>query len=352
MTIPPPLSPDEPMRLQALRNMNIVDTPLEERFERITRMAQRLLDCKIAAVSLIEADRQWFKSIQGCTTTQTSRDVSFCGHAILQEEIFVVEDAREDPRFTNNPLVTGHPNVVFYAGCPVHAEDGSRVGMMCVNDSRPRQLAADEAQILCDLAGLVETELRSASASAVQASLIEDVSTEKRRGMIDELTRLWNRAGIMPMAKALHTECANGAGAYALAMLDLDEFKPINDTLGHAAGDEVLRVAARRMLGVIRDSDVVGRLGGDEFLILLSPCASEDEAVGIVSRIIERLSSEPVKTPAGLATIKASAGVRRVEPGTTQSFDEVIEDGDRALYDSKGAGKNRASAATMAPKAA
>ena len=107
MTIPPPLSPDEPIRLEALRSLNIVDTPLEERFERITRMTQRLLGVKIAAISLVESDRQWFKSIQGCDTKETTREISFCGHAILQDDIFVVENADEDERFKDNPMVTG-----------------------------------------------------------------------------------------------------------------------------------------------------------------------------------------------------------------------------------------------------
>jgi len=341
MTIPPPLSPDEPIRLEALRQLNIVDTPLEERFERITRMTQRLLGVKIAAISLVESDRQWFKSIQGCETSETSRDISFCGHAILQDEIFVVENADEDDRFKDNPMVTGEPFVKFYAGCPIKTDGGSRIGMLCVNDDKPRTLDPEDADVLRDLAGLVETEIRSASASAVQASLIEEVTTEKRRGMIDELTRLWNRAGVLEMARLAHQHAVDGREAYALAMLDLDEFKPINDTMGHAAGDEVLRVAARRMLGAIRDTDVVGRLGGDEFLLLMSPCDCGADAGQIAERVRQRLCADPVRTPAGPAEVKASVGVLLIEPGTTLTLDEAMEKADGALYESKGAGRNR-----------
>ena len=107
--IEPPLSPDEPFRLNSLRQLDLLDTPLEERFERITRLGRRLFQTPICAVSLIDADRQWFKSIQGLDAAQTSRDVSFCGHTILQHEILLVQDARLDPRFAKNPLVTGAP---------------------------------------------------------------------------------------------------------------------------------------------------------------------------------------------------------------------------------------------------
>lgn len=341
MTIPPPLSPDEPIRLEALRSLNIVDTPLEERFERITRMTQRLLGVKIAAISLVESDRQWFKSIQGCDTKETTREISFCGHAILQDDIFVVENADEDERFKDNPMVTGEPYVKFYAGCPIKIDGGARIGMLCVNDDKPRELDPEDADTLRDLAGLVETEIRSASASAVQASLIDQVSTEKRRGMIDELTRLWNRAGVLEMARLAHQLAVQGESAYALAMIDLDEFKPINDTMGHAAGDEVLRVAARRMIGAIRDTDVVGRLGGDEFILLLSPCDSEIDATQIAERVRQRLCADTVRTGAGPAEVKASFGVILVEPGTTLSLDEVMEKADGALYESKGDGRNR-----------
>jgi diguanylate cyclase (GGDEF)-like protein len=339
------MSPDEQVRLESLRKLNIVDTPLEERFERITRLTKRLLCVKIAAISLVESDRQWFKSIQGCSTTETSRDISFCGHAILTDEIFVVEDADNDERFKNNPLVLGEPFVKFYAGCPVKTDNGSRVGMLCVNDDKPRQLDLDDAQTLRDLAGLVETELRSASASAVQASLIAEVSSQRRRGLTDELTRLWNRAGVLEIARLAHQEAATGKCAYAIAMIDLDGFKPINDTMGHAAGDEVLRVAAGRMLGTIRDTDVVGRLGGDEFLLVLSPCKNQNEAILIAERVRVRLCADSIRTGSGLAMVKASVGVILVEPGTTATLAEVINEADSAMYESKDGGRNRVTGA-------
>jgi len=351
MTTPAMLTPDEPFRLQALRRLNVMDTPLEERFERITRMAKRLLGTSVSAISLIEADRQWFKSIQGCDLTQTGRDESFCGHAIMHDDLFIVDDARVDPRFKDNPLVTGHPHIVFYAGCPVCAEDGARVGMLCVIDSEPRTLNEEEADILRDLAGLAESEIRAATAAAVQASLIEEVSAECRRGMIDELTRLWNRAGVMDLAQRAHQAATKDSTEYALVMIDLDDLKPVNDTLGHHAGDEALRLVAKRMLGAIRESDTIGRIGGDEFLLILSPCASEADALAIVERVRDRLASQPIRTRAGEVHLHASFGVRFVTAGDDADLRSAIEDADRAMYAAKDAGGNRVSGASLLPAA-
>ena len=229
---PPPLSSDEPIRLAALREMNMVDTPIEERFERITRMACRLFGVPIAAVSLLEADRQWFKSIHGLPCSQTSRDISFCGHTILADTMFVVQDAREDERFADNPLVVDEPNIVFYAGVPLRAENGSNVGTLCLIDRAPKRLSREDRQILTDLAALAEAELRVLAAGAVQAELIEAFSAERRRGMIDSLTRVWNREGALEVLGAALKKTSQGGPGVAVVMADLDNFKPINDTHG------------------------------------------------------------------------------------------------------------------------
>lgn len=114
----PPFPPDEAARAQELENLHILDTPSEERFDRITRMAMRFFDVPVALVSLVDHKRQWFKSCQGLTVSETSREISFCGHAILSSEPLVVTDATQDPRFQDNPLVTGEPHVRFYAAIP------------------------------------------------------------------------------------------------------------------------------------------------------------------------------------------------------------------------------------------
>jgi len=114
----PECPPDEVARLQTLKSLAVLDSPHEERFDRLTRMAKRLFDVPIALLSLIDEHRQWFKSRVGLPLSETPRDISFCGHAILGEGIFIIPDATADDRFHNNPLVIDEPNIRFYAGCP------------------------------------------------------------------------------------------------------------------------------------------------------------------------------------------------------------------------------------------
>jgi PAS domain S-box-containing protein len=149
---------DEAERLAALQRAGVLDTPPEERFDRITRIAQALFEVPIVLVSLVDAERQWFKSRQGLDACETAREISFCGHAILADAPMVIADAHADPRFADNPLVTGEPNIRFYAGMPLHL-DGHRVGILCLVDRRPRQLDAAALARLRDLADLVEQQL-------------------------------------------------------------------------------------------------------------------------------------------------------------------------------------------------
>ena len=151
--------PDESGRLRELWDMQLLDTPPEERFDRLTRLAQRLFDVRTTLVSLVDHDRQWFKSRQGLDALQTPRSISFCGHAILADGPFVIQDARLDPRFADNPLVTGPLAIRFYAGMPLQGPRGHKVGTLCLIDPRPREFGADDVAALRDLAALVMLEL-------------------------------------------------------------------------------------------------------------------------------------------------------------------------------------------------
>src|SRR5437763_23683 len=151
-----PISVDEATRLIALRALNLLDTPAEERFDRITRTAMRTFDVPIVLISLVDADRQWFKSCQGLALTETPRSISFCGHAILQDQALIIRDALLDPRFSDNPLVTGDLHMRFYAGQALSVLNGSRVGTLCLIDRRPRDFSADDCHALRDLAYWVE----------------------------------------------------------------------------------------------------------------------------------------------------------------------------------------------------
>lgn len=153
---------DENDRLAALIRYDVLDTLPEETFDRLTRLATIILDTPIALVSLIDRDRQWFKSRVGLDAEQTPRDISFCGHAILGDEMFEVHDASTDSRFADNPLVAGAPNIRFYAGAPLTTPDGHRIGTLCAIDTQPRTLTDAQRAALQDLSRVVVDEMELA----------------------------------------------------------------------------------------------------------------------------------------------------------------------------------------------
>jgi PAS domain S-box-containing protein len=161
----PPLPPNESERVAALHKLNLLDTVREDRFDRITRVAAALFDVPVALISLVDSDRQWFKSCYGVPFDQTPRTTSFCAHAILQENILLVPDAQKDPRFKFNPLVSGvTENFRFYAGCPLISPDGYKIGTLCVLDRQARTLTEEQVVLLKDLAIWAQLEVNPLSA--------------------------------------------------------------------------------------------------------------------------------------------------------------------------------------------
>ncbi|MBB1633164.1 diguanylate cyclase [Cupriavidus sp. UME77] len=250
---PPSIPANEQLRLDTLRTLNILDTSAEERFDRLTRLARRLFGVPIALVSLVDANRQWFKSCIGLSTTESPREVSFCGHAILDDGILLVPDALLDERFHDNPLVVDEPGIRFYAGCPLSVANGSKLGTLCLIDVQPREFGEEDRALLRDLARMAEQEL-----AALQLATM------------DELTMLSNRRGFSALAQHALNVCKRLDKPATLLFFDLDNFKGINDRFGHAEGDRALSVFAAQLRQSLRDSDVIGRLGGDEFVALLT----------------------------------------------------------------------------------
>ena len=336
------LPKNEKERLAALKQLNLLDTPLEERFERITRIASRSLNVPIAAVSLIDESRQWFKSIQGLSASETPRDdLAFCTRAILEEEPLLVPDTTQDKRFANNPLVTNKPFIRFYAGYPLSLSKDIRVGTLCVMDHVSRELSSEDLEILHDLAKMVESELVAVALSEVQISLIQELGELERVAMLDSMTRLWNRLGIHTLLHREWEYAVRKNSTVAIVMVDFDNFKPINDTYGHLVGDEVLQGCSRLILSSLRSSDVVGRWGGDEFLMIL-PGADQEQASMILKRIQEAITQEPLITSSGAIKISISMGGVIVMPSEQQEPIEYwIGKADDELMKVKRSGKGQ-----------
>ena len=164
-----PIPANEDERLKALRDLLILDTPPEERFDRIVQFARDEFDVPIALLSLVDGDRQWFKARVGLDAEETARDISFCGHAILQPDVFLVPDASQDARFADNPLVTGGPQIRFYAGAPLELSPGVRIGTLCLIAPQPRELDETDLAILGMLRDLLLAELRGEADQEGQA---------------------------------------------------------------------------------------------------------------------------------------------------------------------------------------
>lgn len=332
---------DEEQRLAALHRLKLLDTQREERFDRITRLACRALGMPIAAISLVDRDRIWFKSIHGLALTEVARPGTFCDAALAADEALQVRDASADPRFASLPLVSGEPFLRFYASHPLNAPDGRRLGGLCVLDTRPRELAEGELEILRDLARIVETELQVDALSQARSELASDLDAARRQVYIDTLTQTWNRAGILEILQREHARARRTKSLLGIAMVDLDNFKAVNDTYGHLTGDRVLRAAAERMIEAVRPYDAVGRYGGEEFLIVLAE-RDVERVAAIAERVRANIAQRPVSVDRRAIAISASVGVACSDaPLGQQDVHQLLQRADEALYSAKRSGRNR-----------
>jgi len=311
--IKPPLLHGETQRLKSLHSLKILDTQPEERFDRITRLAQLVFDVPIALVSLVDRERQWFKSKQGLDATETPREISFCGHAIADSQVFVVANATNDQRFCDNPLVVNDPNIRFYAGYPLSSMVGDRIGTLCIIDREPREFTPADVEKLELLGQLVEQEL-----------------FVLRQATTDELTGLVNRRGFHMTGNHILDICKRLGQPATLVLFDMDGLKTINDSKGHKEGDAAIRDFGGCLVKAYRDSDVVARIGGDEFAVLFAGATQQDIS-SLVTRLQEhvltRNSSEPDRAP-----LDFSHGIAEFDPRHGISLQVLTSDADLEMY--------------------
>ncbi len=342
--IPAPIPENETARINALYNLNILDTPAEERYDRITRLARRLFNVPVALISIIDTDRQWFKSVQGLNIKETPRDISFCGHAIMQQEPLVVEDALQDKRFHDNPLVVKDPKIRFYAGQPLMNAAGMKVGTLCLIDHTPRKITEEELQLLKDLAIMVEKEMLAIELNASRTGLMLELQMAQRQAMLDPLTQTWNRKGIEELLQREMTRAKRQHLPIGIAMIDVDNYKSINDTYGHPVGDTFINEFAQRLRNAIREYDTLGRYGGDEFIIVMPDCTKEAVKL-IAARILSRIRSVPFRIDNNNISVTTSIGLAHNDKLENLNQDLIIKMADQALYTSKKSGKNQANIA-------
>ncbi|GAB5461990.1 diguanylate cyclase [Hoeflea alexandrii] len=450
-----PLPAQETERLEKLRSYKLLDSLPEEAHVRITRLAAKTFNVPIAAISLIEGDRLWFKAHIGNAYNEISRKLTFCAHAICQDKVFVVEDATKDPRFSDNPYVTGAPHLRFYAGAPLRASGGLNLGTVNILDTKPRTITDDERESLADLAAMVidsfemrqllnranaaerrfidameslpngfvlydkddrlvicneryreiyaesakyivpgasfeeiirngvengqypdaigneeawiaerlemhqnpgepieqhlpgDTWLRVQERRTSEGGLVGfrfDITELKRQerelirlAWTDSLTDAMNRHRFMDLAGKEIERTKRRDGELSLLLLDADHFKQINDKYGHAAGDAILKGLVERWTRSLRSHDLIGRIGGEEFSILL-PEANAANAIRTANRLRKEIAEVPFAFEGQLLRVTVSIGVATLAAG--EDLPSLMQRADRALYRAKEAGRD------------
>lgn len=458
-----PTALNEEARLAALYELELLDTPDEPAFDRVTRLVTQLLNVPISTITLIDAERQWIKSRVGVDTRETGRDVAFCAYTVMASEPLIVEDARLDSRFANNPYVIDPEGIRFYAGIPLCTSTGLALGSLCAIDRQPRVLTDQELAALKDLAAIVTDEIHlrerllreSRNAQASQRALNElhrsmecqierrtnelnlviesaydayisidtqgivldwnraaelmfgwprkaalarpitqllfptglptasdqapimysarredgsDLPVEirikkltidgrERRSLFlhditerqqlerlrdqqareDVLTKLPNRRALDERLPEAMARTRRTQKPLAVLFLDLDGFKAINDTHGHAAGDELLRAMTKRLVESMRETDYIARWAGDEFVLLLE--GSELTAIEPLAKKLVHIIEAPFAAGKAVLTVSVSIGVAMYLPASAETANELLKRADVAMYEAKRSGK-------------
>jgi diguanylate cyclase (GGDEF)-like protein len=317
---------NEVERLNILHQYGILDTPHEEPFERIAALARLIFDAPIVLISLLDDDRQWFKSNIGLDLRETEREHAICNETIRSDDVLVIADTRQDIRTARNPFVIGKPYVAFYAGAPLVTSEKARLGSLCIMDREPRHFDERQMAILQSLAALAMREM------------------ELRR-QIDQdwLTGATSRMAFHGTLEKLVGRIA--PPSIGLISFDIDHFKQINDRFGHMAGDRVLIDVVDVCRGVLRDGDVISRMGGEEFAVLL-PGATTKSALAVAERLRQAIESS--QRPEVDGPVTASFGVTMLDQ-SDQGLTDPLRRADEALYQSKANGRNRVTCSWAIP---
>ncbi len=333
----------EQQRLLALANYQILDTPEKTAFDDIVEVASLICEAPIAVINFIDRDRQWFKAEKGLGVRETPLDISICAHAILQPGLFIVPDTTLDLRFANHPLVTGEPHLRFYAGALLESSDGYPLGTLCVLDYQPRELTERQRFALQALANQVMAHMELMQAHHKQAELIRELKITRHElskyASTDPLTGLLNRRAFEQRLNQELAPIQCDTHPATLMLIDLDHFKVVNDTLGHQAGDKVLVRFTELCKKAFRQADVIGRWGGEEFLIMM-PMTTVKDAQYATERLHQLLATTPMlDDPHPPLYITASIGVCSLIDAS--NVNNSLQRVDELLYRAKEQGRNR-----------
>lgn len=347
---------NEVKRLEALHSYRILDTMPEACYDDIVLLASEICAVPIAAVSLVDEKRQWFKSKIGLDISQTPREVAFCAHAILEPDLLVVPDAKKDPRFADNPLVTGEPGIRFYAGTPLLTRGSEALGSLCVMDNIPRICTEAQANSLRALSRQVMAQFELRKHIYLQEQQRQVLETYQRKleetnarlrveSLTDDVTGFHNTRFLHQFLDQHLIPDVIGEGKMSLVFFDLDDFKKVVDANGHLLATKILREVALTVHQNLDAEDRIVRYGGDEYVVIL-PGQSQEQAWSKTEHIRRAISSNLfLQTENICVKVTASFGLA-VFPDDAKDKKQLLLAADNCLFRSKRSGKNRISSAS------
>jgi len=314
------LTEREASRLDAVERYNLVGGYHDGALDRITRIATTALDVRMSAVSIIDRDTQRLISAHGTVRMESPRCDSFCSHVVALDARLGVPDARQDSRFSGNPLVLGEPNIRFYLGVPLRTAEGFVIGALCAIDDKPREIRDAHVALLTDLAALAMDRIDLHFAAT-----------------IDGLTGVLRHNAFLSKAQRSFRRAVRDGTMLSCLMIDADHFKAVNDRFGHAKGDEVLSMIGRTCKSHCRAGDFAGRVGGEEFCVILIGAAAES-ALAVAERLLAEIQISSTAS-VDLPDVSVSIGIATLGPEDTTVAD-ILARADKALYAAKRAGRN------------
>lgn len=279
-----PVPFNEGERLAYVRGANCAYSPREERFDRVTRTAKRLLHVPIALISIIEQDELWLRSVQGLNVDHLPRDISFCGHVVAHGTPLCIIDTLKDKNFWDNPLVTGPPGIRSYLGWPLEISPGIVAGTLCVIDTVPRMFGDEERDALRDLAGMVESELKVKAMSSLQGKMMLRLNALQRRAALDPLTGCWNIRGFRELLAISMEDARENATELAVCSIHIDDLEQVAEAASVSNRDALTQMLAQVLRQRLPQGGALARLGPSDFCALV-PAKSALALEGELARL-------------------------------------------------------------------
>ncbi len=329
-----PMPDNENDRIAALHALGILDSGSKPEFDALVEIASAICGTPISLVSLIDTDRQWFKANKGLHgVDETARADAFCAYTILGDDLFEVIDATTDPRFQNNPLVTGEPYIRLYAGFPIRLSDGTKPGTICIISREPGELSGFQHEILRQLATIAGTLLENRVASKAAA----DETLKDRLTPLASM-RIIDRSDLDARLQRAELRCEAENITHTLLLLSVDELKVVNEACGHTVGELLLWQIGKILRQAVRENDSVSWLGDDRFAILLERCTPA-QSVRAAQAICDRMAEFSFAHDGHIFDVSINIGVVPVTK-VGDSLSMLLSAADLACASAKVTGRN------------